>query len=264
MATPSLTRGALSPQNGQSGYSSPVAQPWTNLNGARLVRVVAIGLMVIGLVVGAGVAWQWFGKVRDIAAEQGRLEKTLESQWSARWSEKTGTGTGTGGTGGGTAAARRAGRVSTVAAGTPIARLHLPTVGQTLVVVEGSAKPQLDKGPGRMSSTTPLGEKGNTALAGHRYPGVFWNLDLVEVGDPVVVETAGSWLVYRAVRTVIVQPVDEAVLAVPAGDAPSVLTLITCEPKLSTAQRLIKQAELIRTDPKPGPAPKELKTKSRR
>jgi sortase A len=230
-----------------------VALPWTNLNGARLVRVVAIGLMVIGLVVGIGVAWQWFGRVRHIAAEQGRLEKTLESQWTAGLTETTGAPT-----------SRRVSRVRAVSAGTPIARLYLPTISQTLVVVEGAGEPQLDKGPGRMPSTTPLGQRGNTALAGHRYPGVFWNLDRVEAGDPVVVETADSWLVYRTVRTVIVQPVDEAVLAPSAGEGPTILTLITCEPKLSTSQRLIKQAELIRTDPKPGPAPKELGAKSRR
>jgi sortase A len=229
-----------------------VAHPWTNLNGARLVRMVAIGLMVVGLVVGTGVAWQWFAKVRHVSSEQVRLEKTLSSQWSAGWTRNTNSDS------------RRVSRVQSVSAGTPIARLHLPTISQTLVVVEGAGEPQLDKGPGRMSGTASLGKPGNTALAGHRYPGVFWNLDRIEVGDPVVVETVDSWLVYRTVRTVIVQPVDEAVLAAPPGDGPSVLTLITCEPKLSTAQRLIKQAELTRTDPKPGPAPKELAAKSRR
>jgi sortase A len=226
-----------------------VPQAWTNLNGARLVRTVAIGLMVIGLVFGIGVAWQWFAKVRHISAEQGRLEKTLTAQWTATWNG---------------AATRRVSRIDGVAAGTPIARLHLPTISQTLVVVEGAEEPQLDKGPGRLAGTAPLGKAGNTALAGHRYPGVFWNLDRVEAGDPIVVETAGSWLVYRTVRTVIVQPVDEAVLAAPAEDGPTLLTLITCEPKLSTAQRLIKQAELVRTDDKGGAAPRELQAKSRR
>ncbi len=226
-----------------------MGQTWTNLNGARLVRTVAIGLMVIGLVFGAGVAWQWFAKVRHIAAEQGRLEKTLTSQWTATWNGST---------------TKRVSRFDGVAAGTPIARLHLPTISQTLVVVEGAEQRQLDKGPGRLAGTAALGQPGNTALAGHRYPGVFWNLDRLEVGDPVVVETAGSWLVYRLVRTVIVQPVDEAVLAAPAKSASAVLTLITCEPKLSTAQRLIKQAELLRTDDKGGAAPRELKARTRR
>ncbi len=232
-----------------------MAQTWTNFNSARIVRTIAIGLMVIGLVFGIGVAWQWFAKVRHISAEQSRLEKTLTSQWTAAWSGST---------------ARTVTRFDGVAAGTPIARLHLPTLSQTLVVVEGAEDRQLDKGPGRLAGTAPFGQAGNTALAGHRYPGVFWNLDRLEVGDPVVVETAQSWLVYRLVRTVIVQPVDEAVLAAPGGDSPRVLTLITCEPKLSTAQRLIKQAELTRTDDKGasgaggGTAPRELKAKTRR
>jgi sortase A len=230
-----------------------VAQAWTNLNGARLARGIAVVLIVVGLVFGIGVVWQWFAKVRHISAEQGRLEKTLSAQWSAGW-----TGVG------GRREATRVSRIERVAGGTPIARLHLPTISQTLIVVEGADEPQLDKGPGRMAGTAPLGEPGNTALAGHRYPGVFWNLDLLEAGDPVVVETAGSWLVYRTVRTVVVQPVDEAVLAAPAPGGPNVLTLITCEPKLSTAQRLIKQAELTRTDPKSGPTPRELKAESRR
>lgn len=224
------------------------------------MRTIAIGLMVIGLVFGIGVAWQWLAKVRHISAEQGRLEETLTAQWSGTWSG---------------AGRSHVSRIEGAATGTPIARLHLPTLSQTLVVVEGAEGPQLDKGPGRLAGTAPFGQPGNTALAGHRYPGVFWNLDLLEVGDPVVVETAASWLVYRTVRTVIVQPVDETVLAAPAGEgAPAnaglsqkearVLTLITCEPKLSTAQRLIKQAELVRTDDKGGEAPRELKAKTRR
>lgn len=221
------------------------------MNAARLMRGVAVVLIAIGLVFGVGVTYRWFAKVRHISAEQGKLEKTLTTQWSGHWSNTGGR-------------ASRVSRVERVAAGTPIARLHLPTIGQTLVVVEGAEEAQLDKGPGRLAGTAALGSPGNTALAGHRYPGVFWNLDLIEAGDPVVVETADSWLVYRAVRTVIVEPVDEAVLSAPAPAGPSVLTLITCEPKLSTAQRLIKQADLTRTDPKPGPEPRELKAESRR
>lgn len=226
-----------------------MAQTWTNINGARLVRTIAIGLMVVGLVFGTGVAWQWFAKVRHISAEQGRLEKTLSAQWTATWSGST---------------TKRVSRFDGVSAGTPIARLHLPTLSQTLVVVEGAEERQLDKGPGRLAGTAAFGQPGNTALAGHRYPGVFWNLDRLEVGDPIVVETASSWLVYRLVRTVIVEPVDEAVLSAPKGDGPNVLTLITCEPKLSTAQRLIKQAELARTADKGGDAPRELTAKTRR
>jgi sortase A len=102
-------------------------------------------------------------------------------------------------------------------------------------------------------------------LSGHRYPGVFWNLDQVDIGDPVIVETATRWLVYRAVRTVIVDPTDETVLAAPVpGTAETVLTLITFEPKLSASRRLVKQAALVRDDPRDGPPPTELKAEHRR
>src|SRR5687768_11821110 len=112
--------------------------------------------MVVGLVVGIGVAWQWFARVRHISAEQTRLEKTLSAQWSTGWT-------------GDRRESARVSRIERVAAGTPIARLHLPTISQTLVVVEGADERQLDKGPGRMAGTAALGQPGNTALAGHRY-----------------------------------------------------------------------------------------------
>jgi len=78
------------------------------------------------------------------------------------------------------------------------------------------------------------------------------------------VETATSWHVYRIARTVIVEPQDDTVLADPGGNRPTLLTLVTCEPKLSTAQRLVKQAELVRTDPRAGSRPKELAITARR
>ena len=247
-------------------------------NGALIARWAAVALIVAGLVVALGAGWQWYGKIRRVAAEQQRLEKVLAGQWGTVGSPAAGSASRGSSAGGAAAAAaraaspvraaaaRRGAAVGAVGAavGTPIARLHMPTISKTLVVVEGAGEKQLDQGPGRMTNTAPLGEPGNTALAGHRYPGLFWNLDLIEVGDPIVVETAGSWLVYRAVRTVIVEPVDQTVLAAPPASTPVLLTLITCEPKLSTSRRLVKQAMLIRSDPRSGPTPKELTAPTRR
>jgi sortase A len=226
----------------------------TRINGTLAARWIAVSLIVIGLVVGLGAGWQWYGKVRHVAAEQRRLDKVLASRDRSAAAAASPIRP---------APARRA-AVTAVAPGTPIARLHLPTISKTLVVVEGAGDKQLDQGPGRMADTAPLGEPGNTALAGHRYPGLFWNLDLIEVGDPIVVETADAWLVYRTVRTVIVEPVDQTVLAAPPPSTPVMLTLITCEPKLSTSRRLVKQATLIRTDPRTGQTPKELTVPTRR
>lgn len=240
----------------------------TKANGTRAARWVAVALIAVGLVIGLGAGWQWYGKIRGVAVEQKRLDTVLAAQWAGG---PAGAASGDRDNSAAAAAspvrpasARRGAAPAAVAPGTPIARLHLPTISRTLVVVEGAADKQLDQGPGRMSNTAPLGEPGNSALAAHRYPGVFWNLDLVEVGDPVVVETADAWLVYRTVRTVIVEPVDQTVLDPPPASTPTVLTLITCEPKLSTSRRLVKQAALVRTDRRDGPAPKELTVPTRR
>jgi LPXTG-site transpeptidase (sortase) family protein len=234
----------------------------------------------VGLVIAAGAGWQWLGKVRHVAQQQKVLDRMLAERWAQAGAAPTpqagaaptapagATPTApapdpaASGATGLPAAARPApaGRIGSepVPAGTAIARLHLPTLDQTLVVVEGTTDAQLAKGPGRIPATAPLGAPGNTAVAGHRYPGVFWNLDRLSAGDPVVVETATTWLVYRTARTVIVEPADTSVLAEPADGEPTLLTLITCEPRLSTSQRLVKQAVLVRADPRAGPAPREL------
>ena len=151
------------------------------------------------------------------------------------------------------------GRVERVATGTPIARLHLPTISQTLVVVEGADERQLDKGPGRMAEhrarSVQTGQHGAVPGTGTRASS--GTSTCLEAGDPVVVETAGTWLVYRAVRTVIVEPVDETVLAAArARRARPCSTLITCEPKLSTAQPADQAggADAHRSQVRPGAA----------
>jgi sortase A len=99
-------------------------------------------------------------------------------------------------------------------------------------------------------------------VAGHRYPGAFWDLDRVRVGDPVVVETREAWLVYRVARELVVGPADTGVLAAhPAGAAPAAdrfLTLITCDPVFTTMRRLVRQAVLVRTAGRADGVPTEL------
>ena len=42
------------------------------------------------------------------------------------------------------------------------------------------------------------GEVGNFAVAGHRSPGLFWDLDKIEEGDEIIVEDRKARYVYRA------------------------------------------------------------------
>lgn len=235
----------------------------------RLLLFAAVLLLASGVTAGGVAAWGWWGRVRAVHAAQERL--------AAQWAED-GRQPGTGATAAAEAAGRRppapmpfAGRPQDPGGttggtgagagpddGGPVALLHVPTLRLRLYVVEGSDEARLMLGPGRIPGTAAFGETGNTGVAGHRYPGVFWDLDELEIGAPVVLETRDTWLVYRVVDASVVRPEQNEVLAPPAPGAGPLLTLVTCEPKLSTSRRLIRQATLVRRDPLDGPRPSEL------
>jgi sortase A len=154
--------------------------------------------------------------------------------------------------------------------GDPLAVLHIPRLGADYarVVLEGTAEDQLSQGPGHYVGTALPGQPGNLALAGHRVGkgSPFLDADQLRPGDPIVVETADSWFVYRVLGDPgtgdyttdpsgipgqqIVRPTDVAVISpIPGGDAAAVptgayLTLTTCHPKYSARQRLIVHAVL--------------------
>jgi sortase (surface protein transpeptidase) len=153
--------------------------------------------------------------------------------------------------------------------GDPLAVLHIPRLGADYarVVLEGTDEDQLSQGPGHYAGTALPGQPGNLALAGHRVGkgSPFLNADQLRPGDPIVVETADSWFVYRVLgdpRTgdyttdpsgipgqQIVPPSDVAVIgptpgAVGAAATRAYLTLTTCHPKYSARQRLIVHAVL--------------------
>jgi sortase A len=67
------------------------------------------------------------------------------------------------------------------------------------------------------------------------------DLDLLEPGDVIEVETAIGVHTYTVRETIIVSPTDVWVTDPKPG---AWLTLTTCNPKYSAAQRMIVQAEL--------------------
>jgi sortase A len=224
----------------------------------RIVCVSAVLLTLTVLAAGATAARDWLGRTHEIRNAQHRLSADLDARWAA---------------GGGAvpepSAAQRVemplGRArSQAAAGPsapatgPLARLHLPTMKADLVVLGGIGPADLRLGPGYIPGTAPIGAAGNTGIAGERLPGVFWELDRLGIGDPVVLETRDTWFVYRVIEARVVRPEQDAVLAPPPPGAGPLLTLVTCEPRLSTARRLIRQATLVRRDPHAGPRPTEL------
>lgn len=120
---------------------------------------------------------------------------------------------------------------------------------EPLMVVEGVAAADLRAGPGQYPDTAPPGGAGNFAVAGHRttYGAPFFDLDELEPGDEIhVTGRDGARHVYEVVAEEIVGPRDTWVVGRdPLGSGEAVMTLTTCHPRFSAAQRLVVFAELV-------------------
>jgi sortase A len=133
------------------------------------------------------------------------------------------------------------------AEGQPLAIIRIPRISIDKIVVQGVSRDDLRKGPGHYPDSPLPGQEGNVAIAGHRttYGAPFGNLDQLENGDRIFVNTRFGEFTYEVFRAdLIVQPTDVSVLEVDAA-RPAILTLTTCNPKYSAAQRLVVQAELV-------------------
>jgi sortase A len=112
------------------------------------------------------------------------------------------------------------------ARGSAIARLSIPRLDVSVVVLQGSDAQTLRRGPGHLENTALAGQDGNMVVAGHR-DSFFWPLQNIRLGDDVFVEASEGRFRYRVEAVRIVNPRDISVLD--ATEAP-VLTLITCYP----------------------------------
>jgi sortase A len=161
--------------------------------------------------------------------------------------------------------------------GQGIADLYIPRLGRDYAwtVVEGTSAADLERGPGHYPFSALPGHVGNFAVAGHRVGKgePFLNLDRLRPGDPVVVETASRWYVYRVLARnggpagvpwrEIVDPGDGAVVDAVPGHPDyrarwRLLTMTTCHPKFTAAQRMVVHARLVTSVPRTGevmPAP---------
>jgi sortase A len=120
------------------------------------------------------------------------------------------------------------------------------------------------KGIGHYSSTAPLGAVGNFAVAGHRttFGAPFAKVDELRVGDRIYVETQKGWYVYRFRNIEFVYPTQADVLSevpretIVAEDR--ILTMTTCHPKTSDAERLIAYSVFESFVPRKNGAPAEV------
>ena len=151
--------------------------------------------------------------------------------------------------------------------GEAFARLHVPSLPdvEPWVVVEGVGVQDLKKGPGHMPGTAGPGELGNVVLSGHRttYGAPFNRWDELGRGDQVGLETREGWFTYTLDGSQVVAPsAVEVTLPVPGrpGAVPdaSLLTMTTCEPEYSAAERLIVMGRLTGHQPREAGPPAAL------
>lgn len=129
-----------------------------------------------------------------------------------------------------------------------------PSTGERIVheeplfVVEGVSLDVLRRGPGHYPDSAAPGADGNFAVSGHRttYGAPFYHLEELQPGDQVhVVDRDGEAWVYEVEEQRIVAPSDVWVVGDdPLGTGQPTLTLTTCHPRFSAAQRMIVFATL--------------------
>jgi LPXTG-site transpeptidase (sortase) family protein len=217
-----------------------------------VVRTVSRGtgelLITLGLIVLLFAAYEVWGKTAIVDAHQNDLNNQLTQQWA---------GQPTVGPSATPSAAPKP------AAGKVIAALYVPRMNKHWAVVQGVTPADIRYAPGHYPDTAMPGEIGNFSMAGHRTPAIFWDLDKLKIGDPVLVQTADTWYVYKVVQTHVVTPTSVQVVA-PVPNQPgarpttAMLTMTTCNPKFNNYQRLIVHAQLDHTQPRSAGNPPEL------
>jgi len=152
--------------------------------------------------------------------------------------------------------------------GEAFAIVRIPDFGpdwQERPVFQGTGLDLLKKGVGHYVDTAMPGAVGNFAVAGHRvtYGRPFNQIAELEPGDPIVVETADSWYVYRMRSSTIVAP-DRVDVVAPVPEQPDavpterLMTLTACHPMYSARERFIVHAVLESWQPKSAGEPAAL------
>ena len=148
------------------------------------------------------------------------------------------------------------------------ALLYIPRIGNDVwatPIFEGVQSKQLNSGIGHYPQSQIPGEEGNFSLFGHRNSNgqPFINIQNLQIGDEVIVETKDFWFVYTLKHDKIVRPsatwvtgtsrLPELELAIDTSY--KVITLITCEPRHSTAKRWVWWGVLNAIYPRETPPP---------
>jgi sortase A len=188
--------------------------------------MIVVGILVLGFV-----AYQLWGTGIENSRHQDSLEEIAEGL------ENEGTW---GGTGTSTSVP-----VSPLDTGGLVAQMSSEAMGVDAYVVSGVGVEDLKKGPGWFRRTAEIGSIGNAAIAGHRttYGAPFADIDKLAPGDEIDIVTTRGEFTYVVDETFIVEPHETWVLDdyLPGK---ATLTLVSCHPKLTAADRIIVRATM--------------------
>lgn len=128
--------------------------------------------------------------------------------------------------------------------GKAFGRIVIGKMGLDTVIVKGTSRADLAKGPGWIVSTDPPGRTGNTGVSGHRttYGAPFRKLDRLRKGDIVDVYSPYRRYRYQVATISVVTPDKVEVIA--HTEDPR-LTLTACHPPYSARYRLVVQSRLV-------------------
>jgi sortase A len=137
-----------------------------------------------------------------------------------------------------------------IAAGYPVARIDIPSIGVHQIVVEGTTADRLKSGPGHLPTSPLPGQIGNSVIVGHSiaYGGPFHDISSLKSGAKITVLTQQGKFTYTVKDRSRVNATDTKVFAAAADNR---LTLVTSG-DLFDSTRTVVVAKLVG---KPAPAP---------
>jgi LPXTG-site transpeptidase (sortase) family protein len=128
--------------------------------------------------------------------------------------------------------------------GSPIARLQIPSIDLSVMVLEGTGRWTLNRAVGHIDGTALPGQSGNLGIAGHR-DSFFRGLRNISENDKITLTTLKGTYQYLVKDIEIVTPSDVRVL----NPTPQpTLTLVTCYPFYfvgEAPERFIVKAQLV-------------------
>ncbi|HXH87790.1 MAG TPA: class E sortase [Gaiellaceae bacterium] len=128
--------------------------------------------------------------------------------------------------------------------GDAVARIRIPRLGLTAVIVNGTDSETLKRGPGRYLGSAMPGEGELVYVAGHRttYGAPFSRIDRLRKGDRVTVDLPYGTFVYEMTGHRVVPATELSVLTSKGVEQ---LALQACEPRFFATHRYIAYLKLV-------------------